>query len=173
MLPYRYIFSLAFCCLLSANVVSAQRLSFVIFDTFPELATRIQQAESNPIVVHFWATWCNPCLGELHLFEEIAEKYAPFNLEVLLVSLDFRNELTKFATFVEKRNFQHVELAIIADQSTNDWMPLMSESWSGAVPATFIYRGASSSFRDGVFSDFEDLESFILPLTLPAYAPRE
>lgn len=173
MFPYRYIFWVAFCCFWGANTVGAQRVSFVIFDKFSELANRIQQAEPNPVVVHFWATWCMPCIKEIHLFEEVAEKYADNHLEVLLVSLDFRSELTKFASFVEKQGFAHVEWALIADQHTNDWMPLMSELWSGAVPATFIYRGASSSFRQGIFTDLEDLEAFISPLTLPAYAPRE
>ncbi|MEQ8278573.1 MAG: TlpA disulfide reductase family protein [Deltaproteobacteria bacterium] len=42
-------------------------------------------AETGPVVVHFWATWCPPCLDELPHLLEFAEQS---DIRVLAVSVD-------------------------------------------------------------------------------------
>lgn len=42
-------------------------------------------AETGPVVVHFWATWCPPCLDELPHLLEFAEQS---ELRILAVSVD-------------------------------------------------------------------------------------
>src|SRR5260370_39798133 len=43
---------------------------------------------SKPLLVNFWATWCEPCRDEYPMLNELAKKYAPEGLQVVGISLD-------------------------------------------------------------------------------------
>ena len=60
---------------------------------FETLSQEIAGTESRVLVVNFWATWCGPCVKELPAFEQLQERYKDRGVEVLLVSLDFPDEL--------------------------------------------------------------------------------
>lgn len=50
----------------------------------------------KPIVVNFWATWCNPCTSEMPHFEEAYKKYGD-KVHFLMVNVgDSRNEAKAF-----------------------------------------------------------------------------
>src|SRR5512142_2271974 len=54
-------------------------------------------------IVNFWASWCVPCREELPAFEKIGDKYSKMKVKVLLVSLDFPNQLeTRLLPFIKK-----------------------------------------------------------------------
>lgn len=55
---------------------------------------------SSVTVVHFWATWCVPCVGELPEVEAMAKKYANRGLKVIFISLD--GTMPKVESFVEE-----------------------------------------------------------------------
>ena len=40
----------------------------------------------KPVMVNFWASWCNPCRKEFPLFEEAQAEYAKQGLEIIGVS---------------------------------------------------------------------------------------
>src|SRR5712692_739003 len=42
----------------------------------------------KPLLVNFWATWCEPCRDEYPMLNELARKYAGQGLVVLGVSFD-------------------------------------------------------------------------------------
>lgn len=39
-------------------------------------------------VVHFWATWCAPCIDEIPELDAVSRKYGPRGLKIITVSLD-------------------------------------------------------------------------------------
>lgn len=61
----------------------------------------------KPIVVNFWASWCNPCLGELPAFEKAYEKYNG-QVNFLMVNLTDgqRDTVEKVSDFVSKKEFK-------------------------------------------------------------------
>src|SRR5215469_17476310 len=48
----------------------------------------LQQYKGKPLLINFWATWCEPCRDEYPLLNELAKQYAPQGLQVVGVSLD-------------------------------------------------------------------------------------
>lgn len=131
---------------------------------FGDLEPRLNQDDGNTWVVNFWATWCAPCVKEMPYFEKIRENYKDKNVKVLLVSLDFANQLERrVIPFVNEHNIQS-EVILLNDPRANNWIPKVSEEWSGALPATLIYNKHHRSFYEQTFT-FDELET-VLKLAL-------
>jgi thiol-disulfide isomerase/thioredoxin len=125
------------------------------------LEPRLSTTSDSVYVVNFWATWCVPCVKELPEFERINEEYSDRRVKVLLVSLDNpRHMESRIKPFIEKHGLQS-EIILLDDPRSNDWIPRIDESWSGAIPATIIFTRNSRSFYEKVFT-WEELESLVI-----------
>src|SRR2546422_6932882 len=49
----------------------------------------------KPLLVNFWATWCEPCREEYPMINDLARQYAPQGLIVVGISLDDDGEITR------------------------------------------------------------------------------
>ena len=129
------------------------------FDEFEELMTK----DDKVYVLNFWATWCAPCIKELPYFEELSDKYDSEQLEVILVSIDFKNQLEKrLRPFVKKKELQS-RVVHLADPKPNKWIDRVDESWSGAIPATYVYNANSHQFFEQEFHSLQELEDIVKP----------
>ena len=48
----------------------------------------LEKYRGKPLLVTFWATWCEPCRDEFPMVVALAEQYRPQGLSVFGVSLD-------------------------------------------------------------------------------------
>lgn len=167
--PFRSLVYLVFAAFLSASVpVRAQ--DFVIFDNLEQLQARINRAGDTTLLVNFWATWCKPCVEELPCFDELKDIYGPQNIQVILVSLDFKSQLEKkFIPFLKNQKLKS-EVALMADQDLNAWIPSLYEDWDGAIPATLLFKGKKRRFNLGKFENMEELEAFVRPFATDSAA---
>ncbi len=125
---------------------------------FEELNSLLTKDNDTTYVVNFWATWCRPCIKELPAFEKLNKDYSEKKVKVLLVSLDFPNKIEKqVIPFMDKNNIKS-EVVLLDDPDSNSWIPRVSEKWSGAIPATIIYKGSSREFYERSFT-FEELDT--------------
>jgi thiol-disulfide isomerase/thioredoxin len=167
MYPGRFRLQLCILLLLLSLITGwSQRPTYTILDSFSQLQTRLNQFSNDKIVVvNFWATWCKPCVEELPFFEQLRKEYADQNVEILLVSLDFKTQLQKkFEPFLLERNLQS-EVILFADKNANAWIPAIHEQWDGAIPATLVMRGKTRMFHLGQYAKYKDLEQFVQPFT--------
>lgn len=126
--------------------------------SFKELMPLLNKNNDSVYVVNFWATWCKPCIKELPAFEKINAEYKEEKVKVILVSLDFPEQLEKqLIPFVEKRDIIS-EVVLLDDADANSWIPKVSEKWSGAIPATIIYSNSERKFYERSFT-YEELET--------------
>ncbi|MCR9286939.1 TlpA family protein disulfide reductase [Saprospiraceae bacterium] len=132
--------------------------NFPIYTSFNQFEHWLHKESDTTYVVNFWATWCKPCVAELPYFETLTEKYGDQKVKVVLVSLDFPNQLhKKLIPFVEEHQLKSDVVALF-DGNYNDWIENVDLDWDGAIPVTLIYNNAERKFIGKQFHDFEDLE---------------
>src|SRR5687768_15378278 len=67
----------------------------------------IIQKSDHPVVISLWATWCLPCSHEIPYLHETVRKYQDKNVELVLVSLDFKGSFPSvIESFVKKNQYQ-------------------------------------------------------------------
>ncbi len=62
----------------------------------------LEQYRGKPLLVTFWATWCEPCRDEYPMLNELAKQYAPQGLKVVGVSLDDDGDLILMRRFLAR-----------------------------------------------------------------------
>jgi thiol-disulfide isomerase/thioredoxin len=103
-----------------------------------DLEKRIKNDSDTTYIVNFWATWCAPCVKELPDLDSIHDVYKGQNVKVLLVTMDFKEELqTKVIPFLQKKKL-HAEVLLLDEVNGNYFIPKISNDWTGAIPATLI-----------------------------------
>jgi thiol-disulfide isomerase/thioredoxin len=140
--------------LCSSFFLFAQDVEVIKYDKLEDI---IKSGAADIQVVNFWATWCKPCIQEIPYFEEISEKYSHNQVKVLLVSLDFVEELnTKVMPFVKKRGLKS-EVKLLDETDFNTIINEIDASWSGAIPATLVINNKSgqSYFYEKMFKEGE------------------
>ena len=128
---------------------------------FSEFEPYLHKQNDTIYVINFWATWCRPCVKELPYFEQINTKYKKQNVKVILVSLDFADESeTKLIPFIKRKELKS-EIIILDDPDANSWIDKVDSKWSGAIPATLVYKGNQRIFHEGSLN-FEEIEQRIV-----------
>jgi thiol-disulfide isomerase/thioredoxin len=130
-------------------------LPIVNFDSFEPL---LSQENDSIYVVNFWATWCAPCVEELPYFEALGEAYSSKKVNVILASLDMPEHLeSKVIPFANKMKLSS-RVVLLDDVRSHYWIPKVDSTWSGAIPATYIYNAKQDKFYEKAFT-YEELET--------------
>jgi len=98
----------------------------------------IEQYRGKPLLLTFWATWCEPCRDEYPMLNELAKQYAPQGLHVVGVSLDQDGDLILMRRFIARYkpvfpNYRKKG----GDEAA--FVQSLLPGWSGAIPASFFY----------------------------------
>jgi thiol-disulfide isomerase/thioredoxin len=130
---------------------------------YDQLKPLLHQNNDTTYLVNFWATWCAPCLQELPYFLELDSIYQDQPFKLVLVSLDFKKDyLRKLEPFVKERKLEK-HVVVLEDNRSNYWIDDIDKSWSGAIPATLVYRGEKRSFYEKTFHHTDELKDIIKP----------
>jgi thiol-disulfide isomerase/thioredoxin len=113
-------------------------------------------------VINFWATWCAPCRRELPDMEKIHLDYSGKKVKVLLVSLDFPNQQKGLQQFLASNHIT-APVILLNEPDANAWIDKVNPSWTGALPATLIYKGKDRLFFEKELT-YQDVNSSIVSL---------
>jgi thiol-disulfide isomerase/thioredoxin len=92
----------------------------------------------KPLLVTFWATWCEPCRDEYPLVNQLAKQYAAQGLVVVGVDMDDDAEMSIVRRFLDKNQpvFPNVRKKMgHEDEFVNGVDP----RWHDVMPANFFY----------------------------------
>lgn len=117
--------------------LAGQRVSLIDRDELMEISGR---SSDTTYVLNFWATWCSPCVREIEFFQELHDSSENKKLKVMLVSLDFPNQMeSRLLPFLEKKDIT-APVVLMNDLDYDAWIERVDTSWSGAIPATLIFK---------------------------------
>ncbi len=99
----------------------------------------IARHRGKPVMVYFWATWCEPCRHEYPVINELARKYASRGLVILGISMDDDADMNLVRRFLARGKpiFPNYRQKPGQDQP---FRRTVNPKWHGAIPATFLYH---------------------------------
>lgn len=118
-----------------ASLVDVQPIDF---NGLKQLIKR-DPTKAQPLLVNFWATWCDPCRDEFPDLVKLDQEYRAKGLQFVAISLD---EVSEIKTSVPKFLQQVGATMPSYLLNVSDPEPAISfvdSQWSGALPATILY----------------------------------
>lgn len=100
----------------------------------------LQNHAGKVLLVDFWATWCEPCRQEMPALVKLAEKYAARGFRLVTISADEAAQLSQAEQFLREQRAPFPAY-YLSPRDHNAFINSVSRSWSGALPALFLYDG--------------------------------
>jgi thiol-disulfide isomerase/thioredoxin len=100
----------------------------------------ITQQREGPLLVNFWATYCDPCRDEFPDLVKIDKEYRPRSLEFVTVSLDDMSDIkTAVPKFLDEMKAK-MPAYLLNVSDPEPAINLVDRGWQGSLPATFLYN---------------------------------
>jgi len=108
----------------------------------------VQQYRGKPLLVNFWATWCEPCRDEYPMLNELAKQYASQGLKVVGVNLDDDGDLILMRRFIARYKpvFPNYRKKPGGEEP---FRQTVLPGWNGSLPISVFY--APDGQRAGQF----------------------
>jgi len=95
--------------------------------------------DKRPLLINFWATWCDPCREEFPDLVKVDSDYRGKGLNFVAISLD---DVTDIRTVVPQFLKEMKATMPVVLLNVNDPEPaikVVDPNWDGQLPATFLY----------------------------------
>lgn len=77
--------------------------------------TKLEDLRGNYVYIDTWATWCGPCLREIPAMKEVEQKYRGKKITFVGISIDKKEDHTKWREMVTSKNLGGVQLFADSD----------------------------------------------------------
>lgn len=99
--------------------------------------------ERAPLLVNFWATWCDPCREEFPDLVKIDDDYRPRGLQFITISLDDVAEIkTSVPEFLTRMRAHRAPAYLLNAADPETAILGVDKEWRGELPATFLFDRA-------------------------------
>jgi len=117
--------------------ISSDQKSFEVLDGDAYLA-HVAERRGKPLMVTFWATWCEPCRDEYPMVNELVRQYKPKGLAVFGMDLDDDAEVSLALKFMARTHpvFPNYRKKPGKEE---EFINRVNPKWPGTLPATFFY----------------------------------
>ena len=120
----------------------ASEITVVDLDGFKKLLQR-DPKEARPLLVNFWATWCDGCREEFPDLVKIDDDYRAKGLNFLSVTVDELEDKRLAVSFIQEMKAK-MPVVLLNVPDKEPAIHAIDASWDGALPATFIYDRAGA-----------------------------
>lgn len=94
---------------------------------------------ARPLLVNFWATWCEPCREEFPDLVKIDEQYGTARLDFITISLDDVSDIEKGVPQYLQQMRARMPAYLLNVDDPETVINLVDPKWTGAMPATFLF----------------------------------
>jgi len=95
--------------------------------------------KGKPLLVTFWATWCEPCRDEFPMLVDLEKKYGPKGLAVFGVSLDDNADLNVMRHFLQQNQPGFPSYRQKPGIDVDEFYHAVNPDWQGTMPETIFY----------------------------------
>ncbi len=93
----------------------------------------------RPLLISFWATWCEPCRAEFPDLVKIDAEFRPRGLDFIAVSIDDVSEINTTVPKFLKEMRARMPAYLLNTLEPEAAIQFVDPQWSGSLPATFLY----------------------------------
>lgn len=129
------------------NKQTAVKVSLIDDAKFREL---LKPKNGKPLLINFWATWCEPCREEFPDLVKIDADYRG-KIDFITVSLDFEEELNRAVPQFLAQMKAEMPGYLLVSANEDAMISSVSKDWSGGLPFTVLYneKGEVAYLRQG------------------------
>jgi thiol-disulfide isomerase/thioredoxin len=99
----------------------------------------IAKHRGKPLVVNFWATWCEPCRDEYPLIVELAKDFKPQGVTVLGIDMDDDSDMNLVRRFIAKNQPPFLNYRQKPGIDLDGFYNGVNPQWKGTMPQTIFY----------------------------------
>lgn len=107
----------------------------------------------RPVMLNFWATWCNPCRMEMPFIQEVFEDTEWKEQELVILAVNLGEDASKVTKFLEDNGFS---FTVLLDTDGS-----VAENYDvSGIPTTFFIdkNGIIKDRKTGTFSSKADID---------------
>jgi len=111
---------------------------------------RLLKPNGKPLLVNFWATWCDPCREEFPDIVKLDRAYKG-RLDIITISLDDIEDIDTTVPKFLRAQKAEMPAYLLRTPDESAAIQMVAADWSGSLPLTVLYtaRGARAYLRMG------------------------
>ena len=119
----------------------------------------LSDLKGRPVLINFWATWCDPCRGEMPYLQQVYDEWQGKGL--VLLAINIGESPSQVAKFMQS---QRLSLPVLLDGEGN--IAVMYNV--RAIPTTFFIdrEGIIQDVKVGAFQSKAEIESSLSRLAM-------
>ena len=99
----------------------------------------IAKHRGKPLVVNFWATWCEPCRDEYPLIVDLAKEFKSQGVTVLGIDMDDDSDMNLVRRFIAKNQPPFPNYRQKPGIDLDAFYNAVNPQWKGTMPQTIFY----------------------------------
>ena len=99
----------------------------------------VAKYHGKPLLVTFWATWCEPCRDEFPMVVQLTKEYGPKGLSVFGVSLDDNADMNLVRHFLTQYRPEFPNYRQDPQIDVDEFYRGVNPNWRGSMPETIFY----------------------------------
>jgi thiol-disulfide isomerase/thioredoxin len=93
----------------------------------------------KPLVVNFWATWCEPCRDEYPMVVDLAKQFKAQGVEVVGVDMDDESDMNLVRRFIARMQPPFPNYRQKPGIDLDRFYDGVNPQWKGTMPQTIFY----------------------------------